>query len=145
MEATGASTTGNIYGIYDMSGVSQYMMGNIVQEGTELGAFNANSQSGIWDEVPELKYYDSYENDTSTLSHGRGLLGDATRETLKTFGTSVLDGWYSDSSVFPIVSSYWFVRGGFSTYGARAGAFAFDRNGGSPNGGFNFRVVLTLE
>ena len=146
LEATGASTTGNIYGVYDMSGgVWEYIMGQIVQEGSELGKFYSSPSSGTWDVIPELKYYDSYEYDNNNLTHGRGHLGDATKETLKIFGTSEAGGWYSDYSRFPDAAYVWYLRGG-ATHGSNgAGSFAFDRATGYPYNDVGFRVVLLIE
>ena len=145
--ALGASTTGNIYGIYDMSGgVWEYVMGQIVQSvGTPLGIFHANSGSGTWDTIPQQKYYDSYTYDTNELSHGRGQLGDATRETLLEFGTNENGGWYGDQSRFPYSTYVWFLRGGYASNGSQAGAFAFARNEGAANAYYGFRVLLALE
>ena len=146
LEATGASSTGNIYGVYDMSGgVWEYMMGQIVQEGTELGTFYSNSPSGSWDFIPESKYYDSYEYASDNLTHERGHLGDATRETLKTFGKGEYDGWYSDRSAFPYTTFIWFHRGGNAVDEAFAGTFSFYRNAGSAHTYGGFRVVLAIE
>ncbi len=146
LEATGASTTGNIYGVYDMSGgVREYVMGQLVQEGTELGKFYENSQSGSWDTIPGLKYYDSYKYDTSELSHGNGHLGDATRETLKTFGTSKNDGWHGDYSSFPNNNNNWFLRGGDSYNQSDAGLFAFINDVGDPFYYRGFRMTLAFE
>ena len=146
LEATGASTTGNIYGVYDMSGgVWEYVMGQLVQEGTELGTFYSTPSSGSWDTMPELKYYDSYEYDTDVLTHGRGYLGDATRETLKTFGASETGGWYTDFSSFPSSENVWFLRGGYASEGLRSGIFAYYRNSGYPSYYGGFRVVLAIE
>ena len=125
-------------------GVWEYTMGNMIQEGTSLGIFHANSNSGTWEEVPELKYYDSYEYDTDYLTHSRGYLGDGTKETLKSFGTD-FGGWYGDYSRFPHTTNVWFRRGGFSSNGSSVGAFAFNRSTGSPYYSYGFRVVLILE
>ena len=146
LEALGASTTGNIYGIYDMSGgIYEYVMGNMVTDDSQLGTFYANSNSGTWDSIPELKYYDSYSYDTDFLTHGRGHLGDATKETLKTFGTLDAGGWYSDYSYFPDTTNVWFLRGGAAHTGANAGAFSFINGTGAPGHFHGFRVVLALE
>ena len=122
-----ASTTGNIYGVYDMSGGAyEYVMGNMVDSS---GAFYASS-SGFSNAL-EVKYYDAYTYGTSYTDHGRGKLGDATKETLETHG-SYTGGWYSDYSNFPYSSSSWFHRGTYYSGGAIAGVFGFSNyNGGS--------------
>ncbi len=121
-----ASTTGNIYGVYDMSGGNwEYTMGNMVNSS---GAFYSNDAG--FSTSPESKYYDKYTYGTSYKTHGRGKLGDATKETLKTFGSDD-GGWYSDLANFPDSGDSWFMRGGYSRNGSSAGLFAFSRDTGS--------------
>ena len=128
-EANGqaASTTGNIYGVYDMNGGSfEYVMGNMVNTSGEFYPSSAGTFS------PDAKYYDAYTyyGSNGYTQHGRGKLGDATKETLKTFG-STSGGWYSDYAFFPYSTFSWFSRGGDSYSGSNTGAFNF----GSSNGG----------
>jgi len=104
-----ASTNGNITGVYDMSGGSwEPMMASIVNSS---GAFYS-ADSGFTS-APEEKYYDKYTYDSSNSTHGRGKLGDATKETLLAFG-NVIGGWYSDFARFPSGDQAWFVRGYFN-------------------------------
>ena len=114
------STTGNIYGVYDMSGGAyEYVMGNMANS-----SGNFNTSSSGFSEAPDSKYYDSYTYSTSSTTHGRGKLGDATKETLKTFGSTSV-GWYSDYATFPSSSYPWFLRGGYYDNGSGAGLFNF--------------------
>ena len=140
-EANGqaASTTGNIYGVYDMNGGAwDYVMGNMVNTSGEFYASNA----GTFSTTPDAKYYDAYTYNTSNTTHGRGKLGDATKETLKSFG-STSGGWYSDYAFFPYSTLSWFLRGGYSRYGSNARVFFFhSRNGGGGNG-HSARLVIT--
>ena len=87
-EGQTSSTTGNIYGIYDMSGgLPEYTMSNMVDEN---GLFN--SVCGLeWSStlIPLAKYYDSYTYAaTSDNYYKRGRLGDATIEIAN-------HNWYS--------------------------------------------------
>src|SRR5574344_891069 len=120
-----ASTTGNQHGKYDMSGGAwEYVMGNMVDSS---GNFYPSS-SGL--SKPDTKYYNSYAYSASTYTdHARGGIGDATKETLKTFGSET-GGWYSDYAALPGAASSWFLRGGLCGDGAYAGAFYFGRNAG---------------
>ena len=139
-EANGqaASTTGNIYGVYDMSGGAyEFVMGNMVDSSGNFYPRIAGTFS------PAEKYYDAYTYDGSSwTSHGRGKLGDATKETLKTFG-SELGGWYSDSAYFPFSSYSWFIRGGRSADGSNAGVFYFQINTGGSGSSHSARLVLS--
>ena len=140
-EANGqaASTTGNIYGVYDMSGGAwEYVMGNMVNSSGEFYPSSAGTFS------PDAKYYDAYTYYASggNAIHGRGKLGDATKETLKTFG-STSGGWYSDSANSPYSSYSWFLRGGHSNNGSNAGVFHFDNYDGGGINGSSARLVVS--
>ena len=126
-----ASTTGNIYGIYDMSGGAyEYVMGNMTDSS---GKFYPQS-SGL--SQPESKYYDSYTYGTSTSDYSRGHLGDATKETY---------GWNSDYASF--IGSYapWFVRGGIQSDQTLGGLFHFHDLNGRAHESYTFRSVLSAE
>ena len=142
-----ASTTGNVSGVYDMSGGAQeYMMGNVAySNGQPMSgnstSYNSNSAftgilyaggttfTGTY-AYPSKKYYDKYSYGTSSSEYTRGKLGDATKEMAPT-GTS--GNWYGDYAYFPGGSSPWFFRGGFYGNGALAGAFYFSNSYGGAN------------
>ncbi len=124
--ATGvnASTTGNIYGIYDMSGGAwEYVMGNYNKT---VGSSEINFGS------IDSKYYDVYTG--SSISNGK--LGDATKET---------QGWNGDSAYFVNSSYSWFRRGGGYYNSSSAGGFHFDDGNGGAGSFFSWRVVLSSE
>ena len=114
------STTGNITGIYDMSGGSgEYVMANYN---------NLVGSSEIDFNSIDSKYYDSYAT-------GENKLGDAVYETL---------GWYGDfEEVYDNEENPWFVRGGSHPSGRSAGVFALYMRSGSADGWYSFRLVLT--
>ena len=140
----GASTTGNIYGVYDMNGGAyERVMGNMVGSS---GNFYPSS-AGTWStsttgNIPNDKYYDKYSyssSDYSINSQSRGKLGDATREATTTFGSST-GGWGEVYRYMPTSSTPWFVRGGdadnsdswgITNSSSRNGA-AFNRDSGRP-------------
>ena len=133
-----ASTTKNIYGIYDMSGGTyEYVMGSLVNSN---GSFYSNSTG--FSAAPDSKYFDSYTyNASSNITHGRGKLGDATKETLKTFASDS-GGWYSDLAYFPFSNASWSFRGGFYLEGAGSGVFLFSGDLGASYSHFSTRTVL---
>lgn len=97
-----ASTTGNITGIYAMSGgVMEYVMGN---NNSVVGASGFDSN---W-MLENKKYYDSY-NDGIDTDYTRGISGDATKE----FGPfdNGKSSWNSSSSTFVTSNNPWFFRG----------------------------------
>ena len=120
---TGQSTSGNITGVYDMSGGAyEYVMGNYN---------NATGDSGLNVSGVPVEHKDIYLGDDVDASH----LGDALGETA---------GWYSDYVRF--IDSYylWFVRGGGYDYGVNAGVFYFSATTGLPYSDHGFRVVLSV-
>ncbi len=105
---TGASTTGNIYGIYDTSGGAwERVMGN----------FNNGLKDSGFSQMPERGYYNLYTSST-------GIKGDATNAD----GTA---GFYGDDKVFAPSSFPWFDRGGHYNEGALAGIFTFSSDTGA--------------
>ena len=131
-----ASTTGNVYGVYDMSGGSdEYVMGNVVNSS---GAFNS-SKAGF-STAPSSKYYDKYSYGTSNTEYTRGRLGDATVEMASVSLSST--SWYSDFAHFPGSSIPWFDRGGNYTNGVSAGAFNFSPSNGGGGSIASSRAVL---
>ena len=137
------STTQNIYGIYDMSGGSrEYVMGNMVNTS---GAFYSSSAGFVV--APDSKYYDSYTYNTTYTTHGRGKLGDATKETLKIF-ENTSGGWYSDFAFFANSSGgSWFERSGWIQDNSSSGLFYFTGYGysGGANEVYSSRSVLTAN
>ena len=130
-----ASTTGNVYGVYDMSGGAyEYVMGNMVNSSGAFYSSNAGFSS-----TPNAKYYDKYSYGTSETEYTRGKLGDATKEMAPT-GTS--GNWYSDYASFPSAYNPWFLRGGFYSNDANAGAFSFSPSSGYAAAHFSARAVL---
>ena len=114
-----ASTTGTIYGIYDMSGGAwEYVM----------GVYSNTISSSGFSSLPDTKYYNNYTETSYT--------GHALTET---------KNWYSDNADF-VVSSYpWFVRGGFCSYDATAGVFNFHYGMGYPDNIYSSRLVISNE
>ncbi|MCI6001883.1 MAG: hypothetical protein MRZ37_01870 [Tenericutes bacterium] len=120
---TSQSTTGNITGVYDMSGGAwEYVMGNYAK---------TNGSSGLTVSGVPAEHIDIYSGDDVSASH----LGDALGETA---------GWYSDDAFFVISSNPWFLRGGCHYNGDNAGVFLFGLGTGEAIGNAGFRVVLSV-
>ena len=157
----GASTTGNIYGVYDMSGgAEEYVMGNMKnsdnseQQSGKGNNYNYNSGfNGVnYDKTivvgdrsyPDNKYYDSYNHGTSYTDHSsRYIKGDATYEVSQ--GDGKYRGWYSDYNQFVYTDDAWFLRSGImdSMTGISAGIFGFNYASGYANENYSFRLVLS--
>ena len=115
-----ASTTGNIYGIYDMSGGAwEYVM----------GIYNKNIKSSGFSTLPDNKYYNNYTATSYT--------GHAISET---------KGWYNDQSFSVYFSvSPWFIRGCYYDDGELSGMFAFYGSSGINGNDRASRFVITNE
>ena len=121
------STTGTVFGVYDMSGGAfENVMGNYKKTA---------GKSGLTVSTVPTEHIDIYSGTSVSASH----LGDALGETA---------GWYSDLALF--VDSYhpWFTRGGRYMSDEEKGIFSFfygwdNGTDTSPNQGF--RVVLSVK
>ena len=121
-------------------GAWERVMGNMKNSSNAFYSSNAGFTT-----APDAKYYDSYKYDSSSnTTHARGKLGDATKETLTTFGNTS-GGWYSDYAYLPYSSLSWFLRGGFYSIGANAGVFLFYGGNGGVFSDSSARAVLTAE
>ena len=143
-----ASTTGNIYGVYDMSGgAGEYVMGNM---GTSAGqtngvyAYYASSAGSNYAYAGFEKYLIPYAYGTTytnQTAYNRGKLGDATSEVVRSTGGS--GGWYGDYAGFPNSSYSWFLRGGDFNGSASAGPFCSSCGDGNSNYSYSARAALT--
>ena len=128
-----ASTTGNVYGVYDMSGGAyEYVMGNVssTADAYTFYSYEAGFTSSWYNDYSNQKYVNTYANGTTDKdqsAYNRGRLGDATGEVA---AASNGYGWYSDYANFPYSSHPWFIRGGTCNYGSSAGVLGFDYGNG---------------
>ena len=151
-----ASTTGTVYGIYDMAeGTHEYVMGlmspktdstvpSVGWTSTDNTGFtgklhNGTAYTGVR-ELPDRKYYDMYAYGTSYTDYTRGKIGDATSEMMpKNYRT-----WNNDCAGFTQNWSTVFQRGGGrgDGDGTGAGVFNFNRFFGYASKDTSFRAVL---
>ena len=131
-----ASTTGNIYGVYDMyGGAWDHVMSNMISSDgtTMLSGLSTTSNSGYTGVVyasgtyvsytgdynyPEDKYYDKYSFGTSYKDNSdlkRLKLGDGTREVIDISLSGVIQSSYP-----------WFVRGSAYTINGSIGNKIFE-------------------
>ena len=113
-----ASTTGTIYGIYDMSGGAfEYVM----------GVYNKTIADSGFSSLPDSKYYNNYTSSAYT--------GHALTETYK---------WYNDYASFVNSDKPWFKRGSVYYNSSSAGVFNFSINNGF-DGVSSSRPVISNE
>ncbi len=139
------STTGNISGIFDISGgADEYVMGYNTEADTVGGMSEiTNLYPGFFNHSEWDKYYDKYTSSSNTAYNNR-ILGDATGEMGPFYLAGVYrSSWYSDLAYFVSPPNPWFHRGGNDTYANAAGIFDFSYHTGANHSAVTFRVVLT--
>ena len=139
-----ASTTGNITGVYDMSGGTFEYMAAYRKDTYGSSGFDATSLANY-----NSKYYDEYDANSGWTTHSKRILGDATGEMGPFYHYTEKDGtnyqhnnWYADISYFVYSSLPWFYRGGYYNYGVLAGQFCFGHYAGGAYSSLGFRLVL---
>ena len=139
-----ASTTGNIYGIYDLSGGLWERTAGFISLTTGNYAIYGGALKGEADKY-RSKYAGTSATDTENYSANPNpsRVGEAIWET----STSVTgsNSWKGDYSFFPDSGAPFFVRGGSWGFGSSAGLFAFGRTAGNCDYSLGFRAVLIAE
>lgn len=125
------STSGNVTGIFDMSGGAyEYVMGH-------YGNTTSYSSSGFSATypLPSSKYYDNYMFNS---------MASCTLETCGGHALNETKNWYSDSAGFVNSSSVWFHRGDSVNNGYidQAGVFAVQAQIGYSTNYYSSRFVL---
>ena len=129
----GASTTGNIYGVYDMrGGALEFVMGVYGTNFPIVGSSGFDA-STFTNNTIEKKYYDLYTtNIANTACNGELCYGHALSETA---------GWYENIATMVKDSEMWLIRGGYNLWGT-AGIFYYYQSTGSLNNYRTTRVIL---
>ena len=136
-----ASTTGTIYGIYDMAGGSyEFVMGIFADtNGKPRSGYTIGSNSGFTGMLsdgttytgiafPDSKYYNLYTGSSYT--------GHALTETKR---------WYGDNDGFVSASYPWFARGGYYGAGGVTGVFYFSSHDGNYINSHSSHLVISNE
>jgi len=151
-KGTYASTSGNVYGVYDMSGGAfEYTMSNILSTSSSsmMTGNSTDNNSGYTGMIgttsysaaayPSAKYIDKYSYGTSGSERIRSKLGDGIKEVYN----EPKYGWYSDYSALANNTNPWFVRGGgYCLENDCAGIFNSDAYYGSANQKISTRFVM---
>ena len=158
-----ASTTGNISGIYDMSGGTGEIMMSMILNSTNttpVSGRNATYNSGFNGpfleggaltngvNFPEKKYYDTYRYATAMTSYLHGILGDASRE-LGPFSRiqddRQISSWYQDEAWLVTNTRSWITRGNDYEHGTSAGIFAITAYiNTSKSNRLGYRIILAI-
>ena len=145
----GQSTTGNAYGVYDMSGGGYERTASYVNYTSASFTNGGNTEKDLYNASnPEesTKYktvYEASELDEEESYHlAVGKKGDGVYETSNQYN-STSDSWFGTYSKFPDTIYPFFYRGGDYDYGY-AGVFCFSGSSGLVYSSGSFRVVLAL-
>ena len=153
----GASTTGNIYGVYDMSGGAyEYTMANLMYKDgvTPMSGYSSNQNSGYTGRVYDSGNYTSYTEKEypttyidkysySSSSRKATKLGDSIKEVYS--DSSAGRAWYTDYNYFVVSSRPWFVRGSGHGNGSDAGVFASIYAFGNANSYYSARLAFAPQ
>ncbi len=151
-----ASSTGNEYGIYDLSGGTYELTATYLANGNiNLETYGASFTKTVADPEAYLtkstKYVTIYPHDVSNDEDINNYLtyqnagyghGDAILETSTGGEIGSTTSWFADSSVFLAYTTSFCYRGGYYDSGATAGIFNFNRSDGNSDGRFGFRLVF---
>ena len=152
---TGASTTGTIYGVYDMNGGAwESVIGVLADESgnprsgwntANNSGFNGSLESGIYNlgiAFPDKKYYDLYVSQMPS-SYDINLSTTACQSTI-CYGHSLSETarWYYDAANFVYFSSPWFVRGGYYADAYDSGIFFVSTTAGRSAANYASRFVM---
>ncbi len=136
-----ASTTGNVYGVYDMAGGAWEYVAGILSSYKSMSGNYDFSNSATYPN----KYFDWYAGNSSdkntNYNANTNKYGDAVYETSSS-GNSYSGSWDSSSSNFPIPSYQVFRRGRPASDGSNAGVFAFGSLTGETYPSDSFRPVV---
>ena len=149
------SSTGNVYGIYDLSGNAweRVAVFNSVDTSGYFSSYGWTTATGLTTESASTKYATKYNNTTSSYSENKiiytvGKVGDATKE-VNTGGsrninnTSIYNNWFSDSPGLAGSGRPFFERGGSYDSGSAAGVFCSGYTDGYSSSYYSFRAVLS--
>ncbi len=141
-----ASTTGNITGVYDMSGGAWEYVAGYMPSSSDASGFTSAELNTY------AKYLDIYPANSTINSYNNRILGDATGEMGPFYFYADKDNikryhnnWYGDHSYFVYSTYPWFGRGGYCGDGVLAGQFHFSRGTGGVDTLVGSRLVLTIK
>jgi hypothetical protein len=137
-----ASTTGNIYGVYDMSGGAfEYTAAYINNNHANLTA-NGNSVYTSDNKYKNVYGIGAIDDEANNYALAINQKGDAIYETSSS--SIEASSWYGDHSYMSRTDNPWFKRGGYN-YGSRAGLFEYYRTTGHVAIYNGFRSIILVN
>lgn len=161
INGTGASTTGNIYGVYDMNGGTwEYAFGTLaLANGTKWSGYTTSAHSGFVGKVgnsgtdvsglnwPDNKYYHIYKLATNTVTGSQikldtNISNACDGEACYGHALSETKSWYGDAGTYSRTDYPWMRRGcGYENTNA-AGVFCVAITNGGAMSETTTRVIL---
>ena len=141
-----ASTTGNVTGIYDMSGgAHEYTAGYVNNGNSNLTSNGASLVNGVAKTKEVYSYNTSQGDDWKyNLTANSSKYGDAIYETSIGEKGKGSDSWYYGYSYFSYSSWPFFLRGGNYDNTTSAGLFSFNQYTGAAHVSYGFRPVIVI-
>ena len=140
-----ASTTNNVYGVYDMAGGAyEYVMGSYTTNSSQSSTTNFSNATkppyvDLYVNPPfNGTYYTNNNLCTWATCGGHGLYETKNVQSVSSYDQS----WGGDYSGFVDSSGPWFGRGGSAGSGSNAGLFYSDGVSGYAYFNYGFRVAL---
>ncbi|MDO5557896.1 MAG: hypothetical protein Q4G05_06665, partial [Clostridia bacterium] len=132
-----ASTTGNVYGIYDLSGGAFEYVAGYIKDAPKVTTNGSSLQSAT------ARYKDVYTDSSGQSDNYNsmsGKYGDAVYETSSNHSSNT-GSWFNEYAHCPLSNNPFFLRGGHYN-SLSAGLFGFNINYGGTISSNSFRPVL---
>lgn len=148
-QGVNSSTTGNVYGVYDLNGGAWEQVAAYVGNNNPNLTTNGLSLTSGASYTKEM--YQAGSTDTSTNNYiaTSSKYGNAIYETSSgtwnETGDDERQAWYTETSYFPAGNKPFLYRGGEHNSGVAAGLFAFNANTGEGSPNESFRPVLIVK
>lgn len=120
-----ASTTGNVYGVYDMSGGAYDLV---------MANYNERPGTSGLSMFPDSRYFNKFTSlDAATACNSNVCYGQALSET---------SAWYTGTTTFVDAFNPWMIRGNASNVAAGS-IYSFDAYRGEATANITFRLTLS--
>ena len=142
-EGKRASTTGNIYGIYDMCGGSYEYVAAYLDNDSQKIYDNAKSLYEGEEKTKNIYLKGNEDTAEANFLANKNVYGDAIYETSVLNNNAGDCSWYADFSYFICTDKPFFLRGGSYTDTTGSGMFSYMYEEGGAYRSVSFRPVLT--
>ena len=127
-----ASTTGTVYGVYDMSGgAHEYTAAYVDNNNETLMTYGSSLLNGAT-YTKDIYTKGSTDDIQTNYAAAASRYGDATYEVSNNYDSNN-GSWYDDSTGFPYSSNPFYYRGGNCQFLTGAGLYCFTQNLGDTN------------